>query len=75
MCIEMTDNCNFMASVFSENTVTPFCDFISALLRFRSVNGTTFGCIQSYSKKSYSQKLNYFNKRHDVREGVNSCRI
>ena len=52
----MADNCNFMASAFSENAIIPFCDLISVILGFQSVNGTQLVNIQSYSEKSYKQK-------------------
>ena len=58
MRITTADNCNFMASAFSENAVNPFSDLISVILGFRSVNGTQLGNIQGYSKKSYNKKSN-----------------
>ena len=56
MRITTADNCNFMASAFSENTVNPLCDMISVILGFQSVNGTQLVSIQSCSTKSYSTK-------------------
>ena len=54
-----TDDYNFLASVFSENAVNPFCDLISVILGFQSVYGTQLDKIKSYSKKSYNEKMNF----------------
>ena len=56
MRITTADNCNFMASAFSENAVNPLCDMIFVILGFRSVNRTQLVNIQSCSTKSYSTK-------------------